>query len=210
MILEMIKSIRIKPVIRELLLVLVALFLAMATVVFIAKTEQVSYYDLTSDITVVFDAPVYIGLLTQLGIFLWAASAAISYFCFSVLKKPLKGFFFFAFMISILLGLDDAFLFHEEVFNTIGIPQKVVLLSYALIVGVFLFKYKSMILKSDFLLLLFAFMCFGSSVFIDLFMMNADPMVSVLTEDAAKFAGILFWLAYFFRVGRLAIFSKTY
>ncbi|NRA94008.1 MAG: hypothetical protein HRU26_15245 [Psychroserpens sp.] len=153
---------------------------------------------LTRDITATGDLPVYTGFLSQLGILLWAATAAVCLFTLQFIKnKQQRTFLIWSFGITTLLGLDDAFLFHETVFPSLGIHQKVVFLSYALITGFYLLKHYKLILKLEFLLLFFALGCFAISLFIDNFLHESSPYISLLAEDISKFTGILFWLAFF-------------
>ena len=75
--------------------------------------------------------PFYTGFLSQIGIFLWSASAAVCFFSATVLSRhedhqKLKQFLVVSALLTLLLGLDDAFQLHEVVLPYFGIPQMVV------------------------------------------------------------------------------------
>ena len=52
--------------------------------------------------------------------------------------------------------IDDCFMLHEDVLPGLGIPQKVVFLFYGVLVLIYLVKFREIILKTPFILLLFA------------------------------------------------------
>jgi len=93
--------------------------------------------NLTRDPSAVMGAPFYIGILSQAGIFFWSASAAICMFSAKIISKhpdsyKLKRFLFVSGLLTMLLGLDDIFLFHESVYPYyLGIHEKVVYATYA-------------------------------------------------------------------------------
>ncbi|OUR93423.1 hypothetical protein A9Q87_04835 [Flavobacteriales bacterium 34_180_T64] len=153
---------------------------------------------LTSDVTAAADVPLYYGIQSQIGIFFWAAAAAICFLCGSTIKSPEWSFFMVSGFLSLFLGLDDIFLFHEVVFPSLGIHQKVVYLSYVVIFGVYVLKFYKLILQTEFILLAMAFGCFGLSLLIDSFFHNAAPLYTQLIEDGAKFVGIVYWTIYFY------------
>ena len=75
---------------------------------------------LSRDPTATLSAPPYVGVLSQLGIFLWAATTAMCAFTLRLLidhegSTTSVSFLKWGFVLSLLLGLDDAFLVHESV-----------------------------------------------------------------------------------------------
>ncbi|MBO6607593.1 hypothetical protein [Psychroserpens sp.] len=165
--------------------------------------EQVPLKVLTRDIVSTGDLPVYIGLLSQLGIFIWAATAAICLFASQVLhSKGNQRYLIIASAISLYLGIDDAFLLHESVFPAIGIHQKIVIASYGLLMAVFLWNYRKTILSTDYLLMAIAFICFATSILIDNLFWKRSPLITNLLEDGAKFVGLVAWITYFARTAK--------
>lgn len=156
--------------------------------------------------------PIYTGFISQLGIFCWAASAAVCLFSAKVISKDqnnieIRLFFIFSGLLTLFLGLDDAFLFHEEIFPFhFGIPEKVIYAGYIGLVLFYLIRFYPTILKTEYILLIIALSFFGFSVGLDVVIPKGN---SFLLEDSAKLIGIVSWLTYFFRVGTATICHNT-
>jgi hypothetical protein len=144
--------------------------------------------------------PFYLGLLSQLGIFIWASTGAISVFKASLLRgKPQeRGFYQFFLATGIMaffLGLDDIFMFHEDVFeNYLGIPEEVTYALYAGFVSWYLWRFKGLIRRTDYTFLAIAFFSFVMSVVLD--KIHPPFLDPYLSEDGFKFVGLVTWLAY--------------
>lgn len=189
--------------------VITAVFLGLA--VTIHFREHVPVGELTRDPVAVLGGAVYVGLLSQLGIFLWAAAASVNYFVAFLLAGEtaaarFKTFFIVSGLISLLLGFDDVFLLHENVFPCLGIPEQVTYVVYIVIVLLWAFRFRAIIQMSDYLLLFFAGICFAGSIALDVFDSNFHG--EVLVEDGLKFPGIALWTAYFFRTALAAARGK--
>lgn len=168
---------------------------------------------LTRDPVSTFKAPFYIGLLSQVGIFFWSASVAVCMMSVQILSKyqdnrRIKRFLLVSGLLSLMLGLDDVFLLHEQVFPYLGIPEKLVYSSYAGFVLFHLVRFYSVILETEYILLGMSFFFFGVSITLDL--LNIPGLDPHIFEDSAKLVGIVSWLSYFFRVGVFAICSSSF
>lgn len=171
--------------------------------------EQVPLKELTRDITATGNLPIYTGVLSQLGIFIWISTAAVCLFSSLIVSnKSHKSFLLTVFAISLYLGLDDAFLFHEVLFPGLGIHQKIVIMAYGLFILLFLWKFRKTILITDFLLLGIAFICFSVSVIVDNLFWESSPLITNLLEDGAKFIGLVTWVTYFGRTSLLFITNR--
>ena len=189
---------QLKPNLSIITLVIVMSILVLGAVFEYHLINDIPLKTLTSDITVAANVPLYFGIQSQMGIFFWAASAAISFFATLLIEtKKVKLFFLVSAFISLLLGIDDLFLLHETVFPSIGIHQKVVFLSYAILMGVYVLKFQKILLKTDYILFLMAIGSFGTSLLVDNFLYESSPIVTQLVEDGAKFIGLLFWTAFY-------------
>lgn len=187
----------------SLFLIFVLSFCIIGAVFLFHSVEQVPLKVLTRDITATADLPFYTGILSQLGIFIWAATSAICLFSSVMISnKTYHNFMLLSAVISLYLGLDDAFMFHETVLPSIGIHQKIVVMSYGLLMLLFLWKFSKAILKTEFLLLGLAFLCFGISIIVDNFLWDNSELVTNLLEDGSKFTGLVAWLTYFSRTGK--------
>ncbi len=162
--------------------------------------EEVSIEVLTNDIAVLGELPIYAGILSQIGLFLWSATAAICLYSLTFINdKAHKSFIIASVCITIFLGIDDAFMFHEDLLPSLGIHQKVVFLGYGMLMIFYLFRYYKLILTTDFILFTLALGWFGLSMFIDNFIRDVSPYITKLAEDGTKFIGITTWLFYFTR-----------
>ncbi len=162
--------------------------------------------DLMRDPTAVADIPFYIGFVSNIGILLWCAAAAVCLFSWNLLKRlksnfPNQSFLFWSGTLTIILLLDDLFLLHEDVFpNGLGISQKIVIGSYLGMVLGWLLLFRNEILASDFSFLLLALGFFGLSVGVDYLDELVERFVGqwrIFFEDGFKLLGIGCWLYYF-------------
>nr|WP_321237384.1 hypothetical protein [uncultured Psychroserpens sp.] len=194
---------QLKSLLLSFVLIVAISGIVLGTVIYFHYSKNITFKFLTNDPAVVAELPAYVGVLSQLGIFLWASTAAICLFCTRLIKnKAHRTFIFSSALITILLGFDDAFMFHEIVFPSLGVQQKIVFLSYIIIMLLYGLKFIKVLFKSDYLLLLFSVFWFGVSLIVDNFFANSSPYIAQLLEDGAKFIGIVSWLFYFARTCR--------
>ena len=180
-------------------------FIIFATIIIHLQTN-IQIADLTRDPAALSGAPFYVGLLSNIGILFWSFTAAICLFCSAVLRRgtnnrELPPFLFFSGIITIILLLDDLFLFHDSVYTGyLNIPGKAVYAAYGIMISLYTIRFRMTILNTDFLLLLFAFGFFGLSL---IFSMRSIylPVDHYLLEDGAKLFGIMTWFTYFTRIG---------
>jgi hypothetical protein len=156
-----------------------------------------------------FNAPMYIGLVSNFGVLLWCAAASVCLFggWLALIRTGHREsalFLICAGLVSSLLMLDDLYLLHEEVLpDHLFIPQKLVFAGYGCLILTFLFRFRQIILTTDFMLLFIAFGFFAISVFVDLFVTPEEFFIfgslpgRDLIEDGFKFLGIVTWALYF-------------
>ena len=101
--------------------------------------------------------------------------------------------------------LDDSFMIHEFISPNLGVPQKLVMFIYVLVVLYYLYRFNKLILRhTPYLLLTISFIFFSVSVVIDLFLDFETPdIIDTVLEDGSKFIGIVLWLAYILSCERL-------
>ncbi len=153
-----------------------------------------------------------VGLLSNIGILFWCSSASLYLFSFTILRNKKKtdrnqrsdfALFccFFGFL-TLMLLLDDLFLFHEAIFpNLLNISEEVVYTCYLAVIFFGIVRFRKTIVKTNFYLLLLAFLWFGFSIIIDLFGFSIivlyEPLDAiVLFEDGFKLLGIVSWFSY--------------
>ncbi|MDL1892511.1 hypothetical protein FBQ87_06425 [Sphingobacteriales bacterium CHB3] len=162
---------------------------------------------LTRDPTAVAGVQAYIGFFSQLGIFFWAGAAAVCFLAAAILTQHAESsetrkFLIVSGLMTLFLSFDDVFLLHEEVFPYFGIPENVVVLSYPGFVLLYLFRFRFLILSTEYMLLATALFFFAVSFVLDFY--KPPQLDRYLYEDGAKLTGIIAWMTYFFRVGMLA------
>ena len=133
-------------------------------VLWLRLTFDISFILLTRDVAAVADLPFYVGFLSQIGLILWSVAAGVSYFMFSVRQI---GMFLWTGILSTLLLLDDIFQFHEVIVPfVLGIPEIGVFFVYGMMFVLFIWRYRSALMRSPFFLAAIGFG--GFSVLFDL------------------------------------------
>jgi hypothetical protein len=171
-----------------------------------ATGTPVSYF--TRDLAAITESDWYIGLLSNVGIMLWAASAGVCFLAAGLLRGAGRQagwrFLLFAGALSVLLGLDDALMIHEQVLWVyLQLEDSVMYIFYYVVLGIGVTFFIPEVLRSDYLLLLAAGVALGLSFAMDsLFELSNRP---AFIEDSFKFAGIVFWLAYWARTGSSSV-----
>jgi hypothetical protein len=145
--------------------------------------------------------PFYVGLLSNVGVLLWCACAAICLYT-AVLagQREVARFFLGAGLVTAMLGLDDFFILHEEVLPAVGVAEEAVLAAYGLVILAFLGRFARLIMRTEFLLLGLTFGFMGGSAVLDGGIFNQG--LNYLLDDGLKLLGIVGWLAYYVRTAR--------
>ena len=188
--------------------------LLLLAMVIVCTQRHIPFSHITCDPAAVAEIHPFTGMISNIGILLWAGAAVICLFCWALLSKnPDKTRFstfvlYFGIMTLILL-LDDLFMLHEQIIPCdLGIPQKFVLLGYLGLALCGIVFFRKTILTTDYLLLLLALGFFGLSIFVDVFDHEIDALIGgwrYLFEDGSKFLGIVTWLGYFGRTCFIAM-----
>jgi hypothetical protein len=169
----------------------------------LSRISGTSLSKFTRDPVAINDAPFYYGLLSNLGIMTWTVTVAICFFAgFLLAGQPRYRnsalFLLSSGFISLMLVMDDAFLFHEQIIpKYLHLPEITMYLLYMVVISLYLVYFLHHILLTDYLLLFLAFLILGSSLLTDL-LISFSRMNTVL-EDWLKFYGIVLWLVYFAR-----------
>lgn len=138
--------------------------------------------------------PVYLGLLSYLGVLAWCAASAIMLFSAFLLRQghpdsPPTRFLVWMGILAAILFLDDLFMVHDTIVPVhLHLPEMSFYLVYAGYTGWLLFRFWRFILEqTDYILFLLAGVCFGSSVAIDIDLIPGK----IGTEDTLKMFGIM-------------------
>jgi hypothetical protein len=184
--------------------------IGIAATIGIAAAYGVPVDELTRDPAAVMRIPYYIGLLSNWGIMLWSAAAAICLFSAWLLREQKSASFAWLLasgLITLLLALDDMFMLHEDVFpNVFGIHEKVVYLIYILGGGIYMLYFLPEFLKRKYLLFAAAVVLLGISVISD--SIGRWFAVPTAVEDSFKYAAIVLWLVFFMKTARDELASQ--
>ena len=152
------------------------------------------------------DLSVGVGMISSIGVLLWASASAITLFTLisnvvnhkSYNKLLIVGFFF-----SSLLCLDDLFLLHDMQ----QINQDFLYALYIFLTFYLLINFKKLILKVDPILFFSTIFLLGMSILSDIFQdfLPINYKTVQLFEEGFKFIGISCWLYFWSKVSRNAI-----
>jgi hypothetical protein len=171
----------------------------------LANLNNIPVATFTRDMAAIAEIHPLTGLLSNIGILMWSWAAAISGFTGLVLFRSTKAstgsFLLSSGCLTLVLLLDDLFMFHEDLAKRyFGFNEKVVYFGYVVITLLyFLFYWRHLFSSQHVTLLIMAFICFGASIGTDVFLeprLGAWPSY-YLVEDGFKFIGIVSWLGYF-------------
>lgn len=181
---------------------------------FIHIQYDVPFRDMTRDPLDIMKLPIYFGFVSQFGIFLWAGAASFcllpAYFLYKTGQK--NSWFYFLIssgLITLYLGADDAFMFHETIVPTFQFEETYLFMVYLLFVGAWFRYFYALILKTDFLLMGISALFLGLSILLDQLQIFGFQLPGyILFEDGTKMIGIIFWMGYFFRVATAVFLSQ--
>lgn len=192
------------------------LLAVVAVVIGLSAATDITPRMLMQDTTTVLDAPFYIGSVSLLGLLLWSAATAVCLFVGLALVQEgeWRRLLVWAGLLSALLAFDDAFLFHDEVVPIhAGIPGELVGIAYVVGTLALVVRFRSVIARSNWVLLAVALGLFGVSAAIDVLSSRLSEVVPsgavTLAEDGPKLLGIGTWLAYFVSAARQAATAST-
>ena len=163
---------------------------------------------------------VYDGMISNLGILLWWATASIAAFA-ALTMASLSGRRYdvvalaMAAVFSAWLAMDDLFMLHESVFPIVGWTQPMTYALYGVLVAAYIALSWRVVLVAAPLLLLLAIGMLGASVSVDILAdqnlgaisiwLDENPRTELLLDDGFKFLGIGFWFCLHLAAARSVI-----
>lgn len=157
----------------------------------------------------VVDAPAHIGLLSTLGALLWAVAAGCCATAAGVLARRSPAsrdhhYLRAAAWLTVALGVDDAFMIHDEVlYRVFGLRQVVVMLAWAAAGAWFVRFHRDLLAPGRAAAAGLALGLFGVSYGFDGLegLLGWEPIGwHLVLEDGAKFLGIVAWLLFHWQV----------
>jgi hypothetical protein len=193
-----------------------ATFLLLAASFALSRATDRPFSDFSRDaIRVVGDAPIYVGVLSNVGVLLWAAAAAACLVAGETLRRlsdPFAGLLLGAGATSALLACDDLFIVHEKLDERVGVPQPLTVAAYAALVAWVLYRYRELVRRTEWKLLAAALVLFVASAILD-GLAEETTVLGATTlegfEDSLKLVGIVTWTAYWARTAVLALLRAT-
>lgn len=165
----------------------------LATVV---SDGDIAPMDLFSDPAEVTGIPWYVGAVSDLTLFVWAAGAATFLLGALGLRRgdpPLASALMWLGTLTVLLVADDRFLLHEIVYPwLLGAPQALTFAVYAALLAIILVRYSGVLLRQpEVSVLVLGVLGLGLSVGLDV--AGWDSTARRVAEEAAKLLGALAW-----------------
>jgi hypothetical protein len=167
---------------------------------------RVSMDTMTRDIAALANIHPLSGIVSNLGVLLWCATASICaftavVFCKSEPNDTFKFLLYSAFL-SVYFLFDDFFLFHEILASWyFGLSEKIIFAVLGITVSAYLIIFRRVILRTNFGILLMALGFLTTSVGVDTIL---EPWLSCrlghweyFIEDGAKWLGISSWCSYY-------------
>ena len=184
----------------------------LAIIVIVNQTQGIAIGYFTRDPAAIAGEFVYFGLVSNLGVIFWMATASVCLFSVTVLtvvrgNGRQRRFLLFAGIVTLVLGLDDFFLLHElaTFLSSSNRGEHVFFGVYILAILAFVWRYRDLILQTDYLVLFFACTLFGLSIVVDEVLVIHPRGLNHLLEDGFKFVGIATWAVYFVRTSLEAV-----
>jgi hypothetical protein len=178
---------------------------AIAAVALISLQTGINVSYFTRDPSEILQAPFYIGLLSNLGILIWSAAAAICLFGALLLARnsgarEWRAFLMAFGLLTMWLALDDVLTLHEIVIpNYLHVPQKLFLAMLGGCVLLIAVRFRMSILQTDYVLLAVAVGFFALSILFDAVQGRIALPQHHYFEDGTKLMGIVGWAVYLSR-----------
>jgi hypothetical protein len=172
----------------------------MLVLIVIEKYGDLQVGILTRDPNAVANQPFYYGIASQLGSILWFVVVAIVFFTIALVRqadvdKRYIPFLQYSGLLSLLLGLDDLLMLHEQFFPLVlGVPELLIVMIYMVLIGSLLLFFYRTIRQTEYIYLLLALCLWGFSCCVDGLYFS-----KYLVEDGAKLLGLLAWTVYYVR-----------
>ena len=183
--------------------ILIAVLFLFATFEF-AIYKNIEPANLTRDTATILNGPAYTGALSNFGILLWSATAAIMIFSAvhlyknTVQRRAALMTLLFG-LLTTMLCFDDTYQFHEKAFSgIIYVPEELIYLFYLTCIVVIATVCRVIVVTTPFIIGITAMAFFGISILIDEINLPSGRH-DAFVEDSFKFIGIVLWTVYHFK-----------
>ena len=144
--------------------------------------------------------PIGVGLISNLGILIWSASASISLFSSLsglVQRRENSNFLFLGGILTFILCIDDFFLLHDKY-----IGADFLYITYSIMGLYLLTKFRKLIIDIDFLSFIVSVALLSLSIAFDKTFQEIFPNNYIniqLYEEGFKFVGIVCWMNFWWK-----------
>lgn len=196
------------PVMSRALMGLAALWsLPLLVLVWLKGQGPLMIQRLTVDVAALAGIPPYAGLISNLGVMLWLVTGWVLLFTASLTSSNRRQWFWPG-LLSLMLGLDDGLMLHEEVVpRLLHLNDRVVQPGlYVVYLGILAVSLRKLNRAPSLLILGAALACLGASMALDLLhesdlldprhLLRTDPAFAMWLEDGLKWLGIVAWAGY--------------
>jgi hypothetical protein len=161
---------------------------------------------MTSDVATIANIHPLSGILSNLGIIIWCATASICAFAAMTLRNVKPGdafcFLLFSALLSAFLLLDDYFLIYQLASRYFGLHKIFFYTLLGIAVSAYLIAFRRVIVRTNFGALVLAIGFLTSSVAIDAILVPWLRLYGnwmYFFEDGTKWLGIVSWCSYYVR-----------
>lgn len=173
----------------------------------LAGFVELRFIDLTRDVFSTARIPVYTGLVSNAGAFLWVAGVAICLFARGMAPAGERRFLLASTGITAVLLVDDFYMVHEWIGpNFLGIPEEAFYLAYGVMGASYMVLYRERIARGGAAGLLIATgVAFAGSLALDLLEAPPAPTWQTFVEEGLKMLGIGCWVSYLAIVASVSV-----
>lgn len=155
-----------------------------------------SLEDLSQDPTETLDAPAYLGLLSSLGLVVWSIGLGACLIGWIGTGASVRSPFLWGGVLTLVALADDGFRLHESYYPTVGVGDKLLAVVYAAAGIAYVWRFRHFLRRHGAGLFAVATVLLVLSLATDQLLEEDAPW---LTEEGAKFLGIVAWALYFCR-----------
>lgn len=148
------------------------------------------------------------GMLTFLGVMLWATGGAVATFA-GLARRGLvggdavSGFLLVGGLLTLAMAADDLFTFHENYARHVFLSEARVMAIYGLWAAIWLVAYRKVLLRGEWLLLALGFAGLAGSAVSDV--LEDKLHLAIPVEEQCKQFGIMFWALFLVRASWAAL-----
>lgn len=184
-----------------ILIVYIFNFLLIILTFILGSLYNIPFEKITGDPANYFKAHPFTGIISNLGALMWCTTTSICMFTglylYSLKYYQEARFLIYSGFISLILLLDDFFMFHDYIFYSFGslTLEPFIFLAYALLLFHYCISSYKIILEYNYFYFGLSILLFGLSVLMDLVFLSEG--YEYFIEDSLKFIGITSWMIFF-------------